>query len=176
MAVLRTSAPRVFTNLTTGRALPLVVVSVLGGATVLILLVLDRVRLIRPLAALAVAAVAAGWAIAQYPYLLPPHLTIADAAAPVATEATELLVVVIIVVLVVPSFVLLFRLAQAGQLGEPEASPASISGQGAPGTPAARESGGEPSPHSRLVALVTVAAIAAGVIRRLRDRSRRPSG
>ena len=114
-----------FTNLTTGRALPLVVVSVLAGAAVLILLVLDKIRLIRPLAVIAVVAVAAGWAIAQYPYLLPPRLTIAGAAAPGATEATELVVVVIIAVLVAPSFVLLFRLAQRGQLGESEAIPAS---------------------------------------------------
>lgn len=120
MAVLHSSAPRVFTNLTTGRALPLVVVSVLAGAAVLVLLPLGRTRLARPLAALAVAAVVFGWAVAQYPLLIPPHLTIGAAAAPAATEATELVVVGIIVVLVVPSFVLLFRLAQRGTLREPE--------------------------------------------------------
>jgi cytochrome bd ubiquinol oxidase subunit II len=194
MAVLRTSAPRVFTNLTTGRALPLVVVSVLAGAAVLVLLVLDKIALIRPLAAIAVTAVAAGWATAQYPYLLPPRLTIAGAAAPVATEATEL-VVVIIAVLVAPSFVLLFRLAQAGHLGEPEASPASTPpGHGAASHAAAGRAGAAATPGpwdtagtaarggtgpSRplwLVATVAGAVLAAQAIRRLRDRSRRPSG
>jgi cytochrome d ubiquinol oxidase subunit II len=120
MAVLHSTAPRVFTNLTTGRALPLVVVSVLAGAAVLVLLPLGRPRLARLLAVVAVAAVVFGWAVAQYPELVPPHLTIAAAAAPSATEATELLVVGIIVVLVVPSFALLFRLAQRGTLREPE--------------------------------------------------------
>lgn len=119
MAVLHSTAPRVFTSLTTGRALPLVVVSVLAGAAVLALLALDRPRLVRPLAIVAVAAVVFGWAIAQYPQLVPPHMTIAAAAAPPATGATELVVVGIIVVLVVPSFALLFRLAQRGTLREP---------------------------------------------------------
>jgi hypothetical protein len=56
-------APRVFTSLTTGQALPLVVVSVLAGAAVLILLVLDTITVIRPLAVIAVVAVAAGWGL-----------------------------------------------------------------------------------------------------------------
>ncbi len=118
MAVLRTSAPGVFTELTRGRGLPLVVISVLAGVTVLVLLMIDRARLVRPFAVLAVAAVIWGWAVAQYPYLLPPRLTIAAAAAPDAIEVTELVVVGIIVVLVIPSFVLLFRLAQSGRLGQ----------------------------------------------------------
>jgi len=121
MAVLHSTAPRVFTSLTTGRALPLVVVSVLAGAAVLVLLPLGRTRLARPLAVVAVAAVVFGWAVAQYPQLVPPHMTIAAAAAPPATGVTELVVVGIIVVLVVPSFALLFSLAQRGTLRHPEA-------------------------------------------------------
>jgi cytochrome bd ubiquinol oxidase subunit II len=121
LAELHSSAPRVFTSLTSGRALPLAVVSVLAGLAVLALLALDRPRLVRPLAAVAVAAVVFGWAVAQYPELVPPHLTVAAAAAPAATGVTELIVVGIIVVLVVPSFALLFRLAQRGALREPEA-------------------------------------------------------
>ncbi len=120
MAVLRTTAPRIFTNLTSGRALPLVVVSVLAGVAVLVLLAAGRPRLVRPLAAVAVAAVVFGWAIAQYPVFLPPHLTIAAAAAPGAALGAELVVVAIIVALVAPSFALLFYLAQRGSLGEAE--------------------------------------------------------
>ena len=121
LAVLHTTAARVFSILTAGRALPLVVISVLAGAAVLVLLVLDKTRLIRLLAALAVTAVIWGWALAQYPLLLPPHLTIHDAAAPAAAGVTELVVVAIIVVLVGPSFALLYRLAQRGTLSEPGA-------------------------------------------------------
>jgi cytochrome d ubiquinol oxidase subunit II len=57
MAVLHTTAARVFSILTMGRALPLVVISVLAGAALLALLALDKTRLIRPLAVLAVTAV-----------------------------------------------------------------------------------------------------------------------
>lgn len=118
MAVLRSTAKPLFTELTAGRGLPLVVISVVAGAAVLVALLFDVTRLVRPAAALAVAAVIWGWAIGQYPHLLPPRLTIAQAAAPSATLATELVVVGIIVVLVAPSFALLFRLAQSGKLAE----------------------------------------------------------
>ncbi len=118
MAALHTTAKPLFSELVAGRGLPLVVISVVAGAAVLTALLLDVTRLVRPLAALAVAAVIWGWAICQYPYLLPPRLTIAQAAAPRATLVTELVVVGIIVVLVAPSFALLFRLAQSGKLAE----------------------------------------------------------
>ena len=119
MATLHTAAARVFSILTTGRALPLVVISVLAGAAAAVLLALDKIRLIRLLAALAVTAVIWGWALAQYPLLLPPGLTIHDAAAPAGAGVAELVVVAIIVVLVGPSFALLYSLSQRGRLGEP---------------------------------------------------------
>jgi cytochrome d ubiquinol oxidase subunit II len=62
----------------------------------------------------------AGGTIAQYPDLIPPHMTIAAAAAPTGTQVSEIIVVAIIAVLVIPSFVLLFRLVQRGHLSEPE--------------------------------------------------------
>jgi cytochrome d ubiquinol oxidase subunit II len=120
LAVLHTTARRVFDELLTGRALPLVVISVLAGTAVLILLARGVARGVRPVAALAVAAVVCGWAVAQYPYLLPPGLTVAAAAAPTGTEAAELVFVGLIVVLVGPSFALLFWLAQRGRLAESE--------------------------------------------------------
>jgi cytochrome d ubiquinol oxidase subunit II len=88
-------------------------------AAAAVLLALDKIRLIRLLAALAVTAVIWGWALAQHPLLLPPHLTIHDAAAPAAAGVAKLIVVAIIVVLVGPSFVLLDTLTQRGTLSEP---------------------------------------------------------
>lgn len=87
-------------------------------------LLLDAIRLVRPLAVLAVAAVIWGWAIGQYPYMLPPRLTVAVAAAPAATLVTELIVAAAIVLLAAPSFALLFRLAQSGRLAEAGEAPA----------------------------------------------------
>jgi cytochrome bd ubiquinol oxidase subunit II len=175
IAVLRTSAAPVFHELTRGRGLPLVVVSVLAGVVVLVLLILDRTLLVRPFAVVAVAAVIWGWAVAQYPYLLPPRLTIAAAAAPGATEVTELVVVGIIVVLVIPSFVLLFRLATSGRLGQTLTSPAGGGPGVGPGGGSSRgggaAGGGQPRPSGLLVAVV-MALVAARGIRRRRSASR----
>jgi cytochrome d ubiquinol oxidase subunit II len=167
IAVLRTSAPEVFTELTRGRGLPLVVISVLAGMAVLVLLLFDRTRLVRPLAVLAVAAVVFGWAVAQYPEVLPPRLTIAAAAAPVGTEATELVVVGIIVVLVAPSFALLFRLASSGRLGQTLAGPAAAAA-GPP--PEGAAPAGQPRHRGLLVAIV-MALVAAREIQRRRGGS-----
>ena len=134
MAVLRTSARPLFDELVAGRGLALVVISVVAGTAVLVALLFDVSRLVRPLAALAVAAVIWGWAISQYPHLLPPRLTIAAAAAPSGTLATELVVVGIIAVLVAPSFALLFRLASSGKLAEAPDHPQ-------PGTDRGRQQG-----------------------------------
>jgi cytochrome d ubiquinol oxidase subunit II len=131
MAELRTSAPSVFTELTQGRALPAVIVSVLAGVAVLAALPTGVLWPARPLAALAVAAVIWGWAIAQYPYILPPRLTIAGAAAPAATMGAVLFVAGVIVVLVAPSFALLYWLAQRGSLREADGD-----GAGPPRRPA----------------------------------------
>ncbi len=172
MAVLRTSAVGVFTELTQGRGLALVVISVLAGLTVLVLLIIDRTRLVRPVAVLAVAAVIWGWAVAQYPELLPPRLTIADAAAPAATEATELVVVAIIVVLVVPSFALLFRLAQSGRLGQTlEGTPGGgAAGRGGAAARGGAAGGGRPRHRGLLVAIV-MALVAVREVQRMRRAS-----
>ena len=135
-------------------------------------------RVARPLAVLAVAAAVFGWAVAQYPVLLPPRLTIAAAAAPAGTEATELVVVGIIVVLVIPSFSVLFRLAHSGRLGEAEVTSESLLARGdrPPGSPAGLPSPGgtaviQPPRPSRLTAAIVVAMVAVEKLRRLRHAS-----
>ena len=59
-----------------------------------------------------------GWGVAQYPYLLPKTLTIADAAAPSATLTGLLIVFGVAVVLVVPAIGLLFTLVQRDLVAE----------------------------------------------------------
>ena len=107
----------------TGDGLPLVIVSLLCGAAVLVLLRRGARRGARPLAVGAVAAVIAGWAVAQHPYLLPQTLTIDQAAAPDATLTSVLIVFGVAVVLVVPSIALLFTLAQRSMIEEGERPP-----------------------------------------------------
>jgi cytochrome d ubiquinol oxidase subunit II len=102
----------------TGEALPLVVLSALCGAGVLVLLVRGARRGARLLAVGAVVAVVAGWAVAQHPYLLPQDLTIDAAAAPDATLTTLLIVFGAAIVLVVPAMALLYTLAQRNLIEE----------------------------------------------------------
>ena len=77
-------------------------------------------RGVRALAVAAVVAVVWGWGVAQYPYLLPETLTIADGAAPSATLTSLLIVFGVAVVLVLPAIALLFTLAQRSLIEEGE--------------------------------------------------------
>jgi cytochrome bd ubiquinol oxidase subunit II len=115
IALLSADAPRLFDNLL-GRALPLVIVSGLCGLGSLLLIRRLDPRLVQGAAATAVAAIVAGWGVAQYPYLLGTHLSISEGAAPTPTLTALAVVAAAALVLVVPSMALLFVLAQRGRL------------------------------------------------------------
>lgn len=115
--ILRDDAPRLYAGLT-GRALPVVVISVLAGLASLALLVMRRYALARVTAALAVAAVLWGWALAQYPVLLPPDVTVSRAAAAPPVLHATLAVAVVGMALLVPSLLWLFSLFQREAPGE----------------------------------------------------------
>jgi cytochrome bd ubiquinol oxidase subunit II len=105
-----------FHSLLRGRALPAVVVSALAGAATLVLVHRRRYEPARYSAALAVAAVVAGWALARWPTIL-PGLTVDQAAA-----GHDTLVAVVVAVLaggaiVFPALAFLFRLALSGRFG-----------------------------------------------------------
>jgi cytochrome d ubiquinol oxidase subunit II len=111
IAILRNDAPRLYAGLT-GRALPVVVISALAGIASLALLTIRRYAVARVTAGLAVAAVLWGWALAQYPLLLPPDVTVARAAAePLVLHAT-LASVIVGLVFLVPSLLWLYFLFQ----------------------------------------------------------------
>ena len=117
--VLHADARYLYDGLT-HEGLPLVIVSALCGAGVLVLLRRGAGRSARPLAAGAVVAVIWAWGVAQYPYLLPKTLKIAGGAAPSATLTGVLIVFGVAVLVVLPSIALLFRLTQRGLLEESE--------------------------------------------------------
>jgi cytochrome d ubiquinol oxidase subunit II len=93
-----------------GRALPLLVVAGLAGVSTLVLLYrrfpgLDHGKtfaVARVFAALAVAAVIAGWGVGQYPWMLVGQLSIRDAAGATTTLTALLVVVVLAGVIVLP--------------------------------------------------------------------------
>jgi cytochrome bd ubiquinol oxidase subunit II len=117
LVVLRDDARFMFDGLTS-EGLPLVLASVACGAAALVLLWRGTRRGVRPLAVAAVAAVIWGWGAAQYPYLLPKTLTIAEGAGASATLTTVLVVFGAAVVIVLPSLALVFVLDQRSLLEE----------------------------------------------------------
>ena len=111
LVVLRADGRYVFDGLF-DEALPFVIASVVLGAFTLAGLVRGWSRALRPLAVGAVAMLIAGWAVAQFPYLLPETLTVEDAAAADPTLTAVIVVFGFAVAIVGPSLALLFWLAQ----------------------------------------------------------------
>jgi cytochrome d ubiquinol oxidase subunit II len=117
LVVLRGDARSLYDELVSGQALSAVVVSVLAGLATLVLVYRRRFESARYSAAVAVAAVVAGWALGQWPTIL-PGLDIREAAAPHDTLVAVAVVVAVLGggAIVFPSLALLFRLTLAGQL------------------------------------------------------------
>jgi cytochrome d ubiquinol oxidase subunit II len=113
--VLRADARYVFDGLT-ARALPLVILSAVCGTASLVLLIRDASRGARVLAIGAVAGIVVGWGVAQWDYMLPTSLTVADAAAPSGTLQALLAATILFVLVVVPGFTLLYTLDQRSLL------------------------------------------------------------
>jgi cytochrome d ubiquinol oxidase subunit II len=120
LVVLREDARPLFDGLTSGAGLAAVILSALAGLVTLALVRAARYEPARFSAALAVAAIVAGWGIAQSPDLL-PGLTIEDAAAGRSTLWALLISIAAGLVILVPSLALLYGLVLRGRfdLGAP---------------------------------------------------------
>jgi cytochrome d ubiquinol oxidase subunit II len=120
LVVLREDSRPLFDGLTSGAGLAAVLVSALAGLVTLALVRAARYEPARFSAALAVAAIVAGWGIAQSPDLL-PGLTIEDAAAGRSTLWALLISIAAGLVILVPSLALLYGLVLRGRfdLGAP---------------------------------------------------------
>lgn len=103
-------APRLVDRLTTAPwAIPFHLVT--GSAALLTIWALwtRRFRLARVTAAAQVTLILAGWALAQYPYIVPTSLTIAEAAAPRRTLELTLFALIAGSIVLFPSLFYLFR-------------------------------------------------------------------
>lgn len=168
MYVLSTSATYVFNGLL-GRALPMVALSVAAGVASFALIVLQRYTLLRVTAALAVVSVIAGWGWAQYPWLLPLTLTLADGSAPTSALWALIAVAVLAVLIVGPAFVYLYWLQQHERLAETEPIE-DLRRRLATGGPVAQAEQRAPQHPTRgALAIVAVSA----VVRFIRERFRR---
>jgi cytochrome d ubiquinol oxidase subunit II len=113
LVVLRLDAPRVSHRLLDGPGLPALIVSVVAGLVALWFVWRRRFELARYSAALAVATIIAGWALAQQPVLL-PGLTVRQAAAPHDTLVLVVIAVLAGGAILFPSLAALFGLVLRG--------------------------------------------------------------
>ena len=120
LLVIRAEAPALWHGLSSGLGLALVIVSALAGVVTMALVWSGRFGLARASAALAVAAVIAGWAAAQEPQVL-PGLTVREAAAGRETLIATIVGVAAGAVVLVPSLGWLYSLVLRGRLDAPEA-------------------------------------------------------
>ncbi|GIF73626.1 cytochrome d ubiquinol oxidase subunit II [Asanoa siamensis] len=126
--VVRADSPRLFDGLTSGWGLVPVVVSGVAGLVAMGLVVVRRFTAARIAAALAVAAVIVGWAVAQRPYLLPTTVTIEDAAANDTTLIALIVSLAVGAVVLFPSLALLFRLTLTGSFDPTTQGPPAVPG------------------------------------------------
>ena len=113
--VVRVDAPRIWDGLTRDGGLAMVVVSAAAGFATLVLVARSMLGPARVSAALAVAAIVAGFGVAQHPELL-PGLTIEQAAAGRPTLVAIAICVAAGAIVLVPSLSLLFGLFLRGRL------------------------------------------------------------
>jgi cytochrome bd ubiquinol oxidase subunit II len=118
LLVVRSDARPLFDGLTSGGGLAAILVSAAAGLATLALVWTSRFELARGTSAIAVAAVIAGWVVANRPDLLPGELTIDEAAAPDATLTALVVSIGAGLLILVPSLWYLYRLVLAGRLDQ----------------------------------------------------------
>jgi cytochrome d ubiquinol oxidase subunit II len=95
-------------------AVPLHLLTAAAAITALAALWVRRWRVARVAAVAQVSLILWGWALSQYPYILPPDLSIADAAAPAVTLRLALGALALGAVVLLPSLYSLFRIFKRG--------------------------------------------------------------
>jgi cytochrome bd-type quinol oxidase subunit 2 len=131
--VLRSDAPLLWEGLT-GRALPVIGLSVVAGVAAVVFLARRQYVPARLASALAVTTILVGWAVAQYPYVLVPDVTIEEAATGRATLQATIVALAGGAVLLVPALVYLYLLFQHTR-PEPGPAPAAAAAPSGTGTP-----------------------------------------
>lgn len=119
LAAAHGAAPRLAAGLLgSGWAAPLHAVMGLVSVTAVVGLWQRRYRLARVAAAAQVSLLFWGWALSQRPYVVPPDLTVAGAAAPAATLRLVLIVLAIGAALLIPSLFYLFHIFKSRAVWE----------------------------------------------------------
>jgi cytochrome d ubiquinol oxidase subunit II len=114
-------AEYLYDGLTSGMGLVCVIVSAVAGGATIFLVFTRHTQLPRLTAAIAVAAVTAGWAFAQSPYMLPPGpadstLTFENATGDPTTLWALFIAVIVGLFVLVPSLYWLYKLTLTGEI------------------------------------------------------------
>jgi cytochrome d ubiquinol oxidase subunit II len=113
--VARNTVPRVYATLMASPyAVPLQIATALAGLTAILALIRRRFRIARIAAAAQVSLVIWGWLITQYPYIVPPTMTLGDAAAPPATLRAVIGAIAVGAIILFPSLWYLFGVFKGG--------------------------------------------------------------
>jgi cytochrome d ubiquinol oxidase subunit II len=107
--VLASIEARTLLNGLLGRGLPLLVLALVNGPVALLAVLRGRPRLARAAVAGQVTFVLWALAVGQWPYLVPPDLSISGTAAPSATLTLLLIIIAAGMAFLIPSLYLLFR-------------------------------------------------------------------
>jgi cytochrome d ubiquinol oxidase subunit II len=118
LLVLREDARDLYDGLTSGAGLAFVLASGIVGVVNLFLVWRERYGAARFGSALAVTCITVGWVFAQDPYVLPPELTLEEAAAGDATLSAVLIGVGLGLLILGPSLWFLYRLVLQGRLDQ----------------------------------------------------------
>jgi cytochrome d ubiquinol oxidase subunit II len=123
LALAPAGAPMIHRALVTSAwAVPFHVMTGVSAVGVLAALWFRKYRLARLAVGMQVLCIIGGWAAAQYPYVIPPDLTIAGTAAPEATLRLILIILAAGAVVLLPSLIYLFRVFKSGP-ADRQASP-----------------------------------------------------
>ncbi len=148
--VLHEDARPLYDGLSSGPGLAAGLVSGIAGVVTLALVYRRRFEPARASGALAVAAIIAGWGLAQEPFFL-PGLTLDEAAAGDATLAAIAVSVGFGMLILLPSLALLFRLVLSGRFDP---------GKESPGAPAGGADGAAPAiPVAAVAAVAGIGAV-----------------
>lgn len=101
---------------------PLQIATGIAATAAIFALWTRRFRLARFCAALQVTLILWGWAVAQFPYLVEPEITLYNSAAPPATLRLVLIALTAGTLLLLPSFYYLFRVFKGGSIVKQESS------------------------------------------------------
>ncbi len=114
LAMADVHAPRVMEGVMhSGVALPLQLATGVAAILAFAAILVRRYRLARLAAGAQVSLIVCGWGMSQYPYLIPPSLTVHDAAAPAVTLRLTLIALAAGAVILVPSLAYLYRVFKA---------------------------------------------------------------